>query len=79
MAHHMLTSLRSLNDLKEGELTEVNLTSQEDTKLLVVKFRGKAHAMTANCTHFGANLSKGVLAPDGKLTCPWHGGAFLLA
>ena len=68
-----LSGLSSL-DIKDGEKVEAQVDSIEGGSVLVVKLDGKVHAMTAKCTHYGAPLAKGILTPDGRLTCPWHGG-----
>jgi Rieske Fe-S protein len=61
-------------DLQDGEKREVEVDGIEGGKVLLAKINGKTHAMSANCTHYGAPLKNGVLTPDGRLTCPWHGG-----
>lgn len=61
-------------DLKNGEKREVEVDGVENGKVLLVKVGDQTHAMSANCTHYGAPLKNGVLSPDGRLTCPWHGG-----
>lgn len=61
-------------DLKNGDKKEVELEGIEGGKVLLTKVQGKVHATSANCTHFGAPLKNGVLTPEGRLTCPWHGG-----
>ena len=61
-------------DLKDGEKREVEVEGVEDGKVLLVQMGNKTHAIGANCTHYGAPLKNGVLTPDGRLTCPWHGG-----
>lgn len=65
--------LSSLN-LKNGDKQEVELEGVEGGKALILKIQDKIHATSANCTHYGAPLAKGVLTPEGRLTCPWHGG-----
>lgn len=66
-----LTSL----DLPSDKI-EVEVENIEKGKLLLLKHGGQIHALTANCTHYGAPLVKGVLTPDARLTCPWHGGMY---
>ena len=61
-------------DLKDGSMKQVEVKGVEGGKVLLSKWGGKVHATSANCTHFGAPLEKGVLSPDGRITCPWHGG-----
>ena len=61
-------------DLKNGEKREVEVEGIENGKVLLVKQGPQTHAMSSNCTHYGAPLKNGVVTPDGRLTCPWHGG-----
>ena len=61
-------------DLKNGEKREVEVEGIENGKVLLAKVGEKTHAMSAKCTHYGAPLKLGVLTPDGRLTCAWHGG-----
>lgn len=66
-------------DLKSGEKREVEIEGIENGKVLLAKVGDKTHATSANCTHYGAPLKLGVLTPDGRLTCAWHGGeSFIL-
>lgn len=82
MAEFKLKDLSSLS-LKPGDKLEAEVEGIEGGKVLLVSSGGQVHALNANCTHFGAPLKNGVLTPDGRLTCPWHGGKsclnFLLA
>jgi nitrite reductase/ring-hydroxylating ferredoxin subunit len=64
-------------ELKNGEKKVVEVEGVEGGKVLLLKVQDKVHATSANCTHYGAPLAKGVLTPDGRLTCPWHGGELL--
>ncbi len=63
-------------DLKSGEKREVEVEGIENGKVLLANVNGKTHAMSPNCTHYGAPLKLGVLSPDGRITCAWHGGKF---
>lgn len=65
-------------DLKEGEKIECEVEGIEGGKVVLVRVPGQKEirALNANCTHFGAPLKNGVLTPDGRLTCPWHGACF---
>ncbi|OAK97754.1 hypothetical protein IQ06DRAFT_296062 [Phaeosphaeriaceae sp. SRC1lsM3a] len=65
--------------LKNGEKKEVEVEGVEGGKVLLLKVQDKVHATSANCTHYGAPLSKGILTPEGRLTCPWHGACFSVA
>lgn len=68
-----LKGVTSLN-LKNGDKQEVEVEGVEGGKVLLYKVQDTVHAASANCTHYGAPLAKGVLTPEGRLTCPWHGG-----
>ena len=72
-SEYKIKGLSSL-DLKSGEKREVELEGIENGKLLLAKVGDKTHALSPNCTHYGAPLKLGVLTPDGRLTCAWHGG-----
>ncbi len=61
-------------DLKNGEKLEVEVEGIENGKVLLARVGGTTHAMSSNCTHYGAPLKLGVLTPEGRLTCAWHGG-----
>lgn len=61
-------------DLKSGEKREVEVEGIENGKVLLAKVGNTTHAMSSNCTHYGAPLKLGVLTPEGRLTCAWHGG-----
>lgn len=68
-----LKDLTSIN-LKNGQKQEVEVEGIEGGKVLLAKVKDQVHAMSSNCTHYGAPLVKGVLTGDGRITCPWHGG-----
>lgn len=74
---YKLKSLSSL-DLKDGDKVEAEIEGIDGGKVLLVRLDGRVHGLTPNCTHYGAPLAKGVLTPDGRITCPWHGGMTLL-
>lgn len=63
-------------DLKNGQTQEVQVEGVEEGKVLLAKVQDEVHALSPKCTHYGAPLAKGVLTPDGRLTCPWHGACF---
>lgn len=61
-------------DMKNMEKREAEVEGAEGAKVLLLKVGDQVHALGAKCTHYGAPLVKGVVTPDGRLTCPWHGG-----
>ncbi|KAL2717178.1 apoptosis-inducing factor 3 isoform X2 [Vespula squamosa] len=62
------------NDINENEMKVVTL-GKNDAKVLLVKQKGKIHALGTKCTHYGAPLHTGALR-DGIVRCPWHGACF---
>ena len=73
MSEYQLKNLTSLK-LNNGDKVEAEVEGIEDGKVLLVKLGDKVHALNANCTHYGAPLKNGIVSPEGRLTCPWHGG-----
>ncbi|KIV82534.1 hypothetical protein PV11_04636 [Exophiala sideris] len=63
-------------ELKDLDKVEVEVEGIEGGKVLLVKVGDQISALNANCTHYGAPLKNGVLTPEGRLTCPWHGACF---
>jgi nitrite reductase/ring-hydroxylating ferredoxin subunit len=77
MQEYKLKGVSSL-DFKEGQKQEAEVEGVEGGKVLLIKSQGTVHATSPNCTHYGAPLVKGVVSSDGRLTCPWHGGEFVV-
>lgn len=75
---YKLKGISSL-DLKNGEKREVEVEGIENGKVLLLKHGSQTHAMSSNCTHYGAPMKNGVVTPDGRLTCAWHGGSSLIS
>lgn len=72
-----LKDIASLADIKPGDKVEAEVEGVEDGKVLLLNHENKIHALSARCTHYGAPLKNGVVAPDGRIMCPWHGGMSL--
>lgn len=64
-------------DLNLGEKREVEVEGIEGGKVLLCNVNGSISAVGSKCTHYGAPMVKGILTPDGRVTCPWHGGIYL--
>ncbi|KAE8315762.1 hypothetical protein BDV41DRAFT_150408 [Aspergillus transmontanensis] len=73
---YKLKDISSLADIREMDKVESEVEGIEDGKVLVVNYEGQFHAMSPKCTHYGAPLKLGVVAPEGRITCPWHGACF---
>src|SRR5690606_23827277 len=63
-----------LSDFEEGVLYEKTAGNR---RLLIVKHRGRVHALSHVCTHAGFTLAPGKLI-RGEIDCPVHGARFAL-
>ena len=64
-------------DLEDGKPQEFKV---EPSSVLLVKNKGQIHAVSHQCTHYGASLVKGSFnAVSGQIRCPWHGACFNVA
>ncbi|GAB4377959.1 MAG: FAD-dependent oxidoreductase [Calditrichia bacterium] len=64
--------IASLQDLDDGQMKTVKVG---ETEILLSRVDGKYYAVGAHCTHYGADLSEGVLSGE-RVLCPWHHAAF---
>lgn len=48
-----------------------------DVPVVLVRYQGELHALSATCTHAGGPLDEGQLV-DGCIRCPWHSSTFRL-
>lgn len=78
---YKLEGISSFADLSPNEKIECEVQGIDDGKVLVLKYgQDHVHAISPRCTHYGAPLKLGVVAPEGRITCAWHGGmSFLLS
>jgi 3-phenylpropionate/trans-cinnamate dioxygenase ferredoxin subunit len=60
------------SEFKDGMMKEVEVQGK---KILLAKIKDKYYATNGRCTHFGGNLSRGVLEGT-VVTCPLHGSQF---
>jgi len=70
----------SLDRLAEDRPHRVEVWDEEARAavgLVLVRHRGRVHAMGARCSHFGGPLDEGWVQ-DGGLVCPWHGSRFCM-
>uniref|UniRef100_A0A3B3XBJ7 Rieske domain-containing protein n=1 Tax=Poecilia mexicana TaxID=48701 RepID=A0A3B3XBJ7_9TELE len=59
-------------DLHDGQMMEVDIGRHS---VLLTRCDGKYSAISNQCSHYGAPLSKGVISGH-KVRCPWHGSCF---
>ncbi|KAJ5201528.1 Pyridine nucleotide-disulfide oxidoreductase dimerization [Penicillium cinerascens] len=76
---YKLKDISSLASVSPYEKREVEVEGIEDGKVLLLNHDGQVHALSPRCTHYGAPLKNGVVTPDGRLTCPWHGACFKIS
>ncbi|KAJ5225075.1 Apoptosis-inducing factor 1 [Penicillium chermesinum] len=74
-----LKDIASLSDLKPGDKIESEVEGVSDGKVLLLNHDKKIHALSPRCTHYGGPLKGGVVSPDGRIMCPWHGACFNVA
>ncbi len=67
-----LFKVAETSDLPPGTMRRYSINGNE---VIVANLEGAFFAMDGNCTHAGADLSKGTLE-GGIVTCPWHGSRF---
>jgi nitrite reductase/ring-hydroxylating ferredoxin subunit len=61
-------------ELGEGEHRRV---AAGEATVLLVRDRGRVHALANTCSHAGGPLDEGRFA-TGCVVCPWHGSTFRL-
>ena len=70
-----------LAGLEEDQPRRVEIwddTARQGVGVVLVKHRGRIHAINARCSHMGGPLDGGWVL-NGGLVCPWHGSRFDLA
>ena len=68
----MEAKVAQVRDLQDGEMREVVVG---ETKVLLVRLKGKFYAIGGECTHYGGPLAEGALSGH-RVTCPWHQAVF---
>lgn len=74
MAEELMT-FETPNDLKEGEVREIQVGPKVEDTILVIKYEGQIYSVQSKCAHFGFPLAKGMMIGD-KLLCPLHNAGF---
>ena len=73
---YKLQNLPSLSSIRPFDKIEADVEGVEGGKVFILRHDGKVRALGPKCTHYGAPLKNGVVTPDGRITCPWHGACF---
>ena len=68
----MEAKVAQVQDLQDGEMREVVVG---ETKVLLVRLKGKFYAIGGECTHYGGPLAEGALSGH-RVSCPWHQAVF---
>jgi len=68
----MEAQVARIHDLQDGEMREVVVG---ETKVLLVRLKGKFYAIGGECTHYGGPLAEGALSGH-RVVCPWHQAVF---
>jgi NADPH-dependent 2,4-dienoyl-CoA reductase/sulfur reductase-like enzyme/nitrite reductase/ring-hydroxylating ferredoxin subunit len=68
----MEAKVAQIQDLQDGEMREVVVG---ETKVLLVRLKGKFYALGGECTHYGGPLAEGALSGH-RVICPWHQAVF---
>jgi apoptosis-inducing factor 3 len=68
----MEAKVAQVQDLQNGEMREVLVG---ETKVVLVRLKGKFYAIGGECTHYGGPLAEGALSGH-RVTCPWHQAVF---
>ena len=61
-----------ISDIPLGKMKKVKIN---DIDVLIVHVNGKYYALSSDCTHFGGDLSEGLLAGN-IIVCPNHKAKF---
>lgn len=48
----------------------------DGTRVCLIRIGSEIRAVANNCTHQEFPISDGILRPDGRLECAWHGAEF---
>ena len=62
-------------ELKEGDTRGLQVSEKEEDKVLIARYQGKLYATGSSCSHFGVDLSYGMLFDD-KVVCAAHAAGF---
>lgn len=65
-------AVAQVKELQNGQMRQVKA---EEATILLSKINDKFYATSAFCTHYGAELEKGILCGE-RIVCPWHNACF---
>jgi nitrite reductase/ring-hydroxylating ferredoxin subunit/uncharacterized membrane protein/hemerythrin superfamily protein len=74
---HPVLALDQLEEDRPRRVEVWDEAARAAVGVVLVRHRGRVHALGARCTHFGGPLDEGWVR-DGGLVCPWHGSRYCL-
>lgn len=70
-----LVEIDFAEELTEGDMRGLKVGEKPGEKVLVARYQGKLYATGSSCSHFGVDLTYGMLFDD-KVMCPAHAAGF---
>lgn len=70
-----LVEIDFADELTEGDMRGLQVGEAKDQKVLVARYQGELYATGSACSHFGVDLTFGMLFDD-KVMCPAHAAGF---
>lgn len=70
-----LVEIDFANELVDGDMRGLQVSDKKEDKVLIARYQSKLYATGSNCSHFGVDLSFGMLFDD-KVMCPAHAAGF---
>lgn len=70
-----LVEINFASELSEGDMRGLQVSDKKEDKVLVARYQGKLYATGSSCSHFGVDLTFGMLFDD-KIMCPSHTASF---
>lgn len=70
-----LVEIDFAEELTEGDMRGLKVGDKPSEKVLIARYQGKLYATGSSCSHFGVDLSYGMLFDD-KVMCPAHAAGF---
>ena len=70
-----LVEIDFAEELTEGDMRGLKVGEGDNEKVLIARYQEKLYATGSSCSHFGVDLSYGMLFDD-KVMCPAHAAGF---
>ena len=70
-----LVEIDFAGELAEGDMRGLKVGEKDSEKVLIARYQGELYATGSSCSHFGVDLTYGMLFDD-KILCPAHAAGF---